>query len=225
MTPHERLTAARIAAREGRHEEALREYLWFHEYALEEEPAVYGVRLSFALGYWIDLGKQYPEALHALEAVRDQKTDALLRGTGHRGLFHDVASINDVLGVTSRTHALFARLAVLAPELARTCASIALPAVVEAGDFALAAQFLPEPETHVRALTVSFHDDLAHIEVLPPSRAPRRQVTIEIYAAKLRLVLAILTGTGLKAEAARIEELALELIQPSDARHEVRAAL
>ena len=46
MDVRERYQQAQEAARDGRHEEALREYLWFHEHALEHEPAMYEVRLG-----------------------------------------------------------------------------------------------------------------------------------------------------------------------------------
>ena len=77
-------------ASNGCHAEALQKYLWFHQHALEYEPALYGVRLSFALSYWAALGKDYPPALDAMKAVRDTKVDALARGDGSRESFDDV---------------------------------------------------------------------------------------------------------------------------------------
>ena len=53
MDPGEILSRGRAAALEGRHEDALRDFAWFHEHALEHDMAYYGVRLSFALGYWM----------------------------------------------------------------------------------------------------------------------------------------------------------------------------
>jgi hypothetical protein len=72
MNPQIRLQNAFTAAGEGRHEEALREYIWFHDHALELEPALYGVRLSFALAYWVELAQDYPAARTALEGIRDR---------------------------------------------------------------------------------------------------------------------------------------------------------
>jgi len=52
--------------REGRYQEALERFVWFHDHALEHEPsAMYGVRLSFALSYWKSLGDVYPPAMTA----------------------------------------------------------------------------------------------------------------------------------------------------------------
>ena len=41
---------------------------------------MYGVRLSFALSYWEQLGEVYPPALTALKKTRDDKTALLLDG-------------------------------------------------------------------------------------------------------------------------------------------------
>lgn len=60
MTASERLKVARAATREGNHETALRELIWFHDHSLEEDPALCGVRLSFALSYWMEVAQVYP---------------------------------------------------------------------------------------------------------------------------------------------------------------------
>jgi hypothetical protein len=72
MGARERFAAARLAAREGRHQEALDGLLWFHHHALEEQRSLRAVRLSYALYEWLDLGRVYPPARQALEDVREQ---------------------------------------------------------------------------------------------------------------------------------------------------------
>src|SRR5689334_15054207 len=57
---HEVLERARNARLAGKYEDALRDHLWFHEHALEEDPTLAGVRLSFALRDWIYLAEQFP---------------------------------------------------------------------------------------------------------------------------------------------------------------------
>ena len=46
--------------RQQRYAEALERFLWFHDHALEHNPGMAGVRLSFALSYWKNLGDVYP---------------------------------------------------------------------------------------------------------------------------------------------------------------------
>jgi hypothetical protein len=82
MDPRARLSAGQVAASEGRYEEALREYVWFHDHALEHRQSLYGVRLSFALSYWMDLAKEYPEARRKLREIRDRKAETLASGRG-----------------------------------------------------------------------------------------------------------------------------------------------
>jgi len=69
---------------EGKHQKALDRFIWFHENALEHDPAMYGVRLSFALRYWKDLGEVYPPALEALVKIRDEKEKQLQLGKGDK---------------------------------------------------------------------------------------------------------------------------------------------
>jgi hypothetical protein len=107
MNAQDRLHAAQRAVREGRYAEALSEFVWFHEHALEGLPSIYGVRLSFALSYWAHLAEVYPKARVVLEQIRDKKADAVLSPSADRALFHDVVAINRVLGCEQNTHTLF----------------------------------------------------------------------------------------------------------------------
>jgi hypothetical protein len=74
------LADARRLAKQGDYEGALAKHVWFHDHALSVRPSYYGVRLSYALSDWIELGKKYPKARQTLESVRDAKTSKLLAG-------------------------------------------------------------------------------------------------------------------------------------------------
>src|SRR6266481_4765649 len=130
MEPRGRLQRGQEAAAASRHEDELRDYIWFHEHALEHQPSLYGVRLSFALWYWIELANDYPEARTALERIRDEKTRRLLNGESNRELFHDVESINERLGKEEATYELFAALEKSNSDFAALCAALAMPAIV-----------------------------------------------------------------------------------------------
>jgi hypothetical protein len=106
LKARERLDAGRGPLHGGRYAEALDHFIWFHNHALAEDDSWRGVRLSYALGNWFDLGQVYPEALRALEDVRDRKTDSLLAGGGSWQDFRDVQAINALLGAD--THAVLA---------------------------------------------------------------------------------------------------------------------
>lgn len=220
-----RLDAARLAAREGRYEEALREFVWFHEHVLKEEPSLCAVRLSFALGYWMDLAELYPRARLVLEEIRDRKTAVLLVSVGGPRLFHDVVSINENLKCEEKTHALFKELVRLYPALAKRCAPHALRATVHVGDFELARRFLPDPQREIRSLSKCLNDRIQRRRQLRYTSAPSIKVHIQITAAGIKEILAVLDGCGEKAEAARIKALACALIRATTIREAVRAAL
>lgn len=101
---------AKRYAREGKFAEALERHEWFHQHALEYHPACYGVRLSFALSAWKELGEKYPPALESLRLVRDDGNSRLRAGDAADELFHDVVSINHTLGEDGSTMALFGEL-------------------------------------------------------------------------------------------------------------------
>jgi hypothetical protein len=225
MTPQERLKNAKQAADEGRYEDALGEYIWFHDHALEHEPALYGVRLSFALEYWMDLAKVYPEARRALEQTRDDNSARLMRGDGNRALFHDLACINKKLRCEHSTSDVFAKLTSDFPELAKECASLALPALVAAGNCALARQYVPNPAETLQRFSATLNEDVDHLATKPPSPAPMLDAYVYIYAERVSVLIAILRGTGESEEAERIERSALELIRSRSVREAVRIAL
>jgi hypothetical protein len=70
--PDKILNGAQDDAQAGRYADALAKHVWFHENALKYQPALYGVRLSFALSYWAQLGDAYPPALEKLKSIRDE---------------------------------------------------------------------------------------------------------------------------------------------------------
>ena len=128
--------------RQGKHKEALERHIWFHDHALEHDIAMYGVRLSFALSYWKELGDVYPPAKKALIEIRDRKTHQIEKGEGNASLFHDVASLNETLEEESKTIKLFKHLDKKNPKLAKQCWNVAKDYVISAKRFDLARKYL-----------------------------------------------------------------------------------
>jgi len=225
MDPSGRLQRGREAAAAGRYEDALRDYIWFHEHALEHEPSLYGVRLSFALWYWMELANEYPEARTALKRIRDEKTTRLLEGASNRDLFHDVESINERLENEEATYEVFAAIEKAKPDFAAVCADLALPAIVKAGDFEMARRYTPSPEDALRRYGESLNTDIEGLERQPPSSAPRLEAYVQIYVRRVHLLLKILRGNNENSEADALELRALELIKSPSARDAVREGL
>lgn len=148
--PRAILDEARADARDGRYADALAKHLWFHNEALKHSRALYGVRLSFALGGWVDLGAQYPPARAALKQVRDEAIEALRTGSDYYEAFHDVASINTELKAEAETVALFRWLDREAPDRARAVYRIAEPILVRAKAYKLCGKYLDPQNAYLR---------------------------------------------------------------------------
>lgn len=152
---HAYLRDTQEMVRQGKHEEALKRFIWFHDHALEHAPSMYGVRLSFALMYWKQLADVYPPAMAALKQIRDNKTVAIQEGRGNASLFHDVTALNSTLGDDDKTVELFQRMDEKQKELASECWDIAKDAVIAAKRYDLARKYIGNPVrefTRVKAL-------------------------------------------------------------------------
>lgn len=220
----ERLNRARTASLEGRYEEALGDFVWFHEHALEEQPSLAAVRLSYALSYWMELAEVYPPARAMLEELRDKETALLLEGCGERKVFHDIVAMNRYLGSENNTYALFTRLVQSHPELAMRCGSLALPSVISAGDFELAQALMPNPMRDTMALgrwlnkTVSRHKEDQNLLAI------RLKAHISGYTEDIKQILSVLVGCGRNDDADRLKTFAINQVEAPEIRESVRDA-
>ncbi|MCC9658527.1 hypothetical protein [Rhodopirellula halodulae] len=145
--PHTILQEAHADARSKRYEDALAKHVWFHEHALEVEPAMYGVRLSFALAYWHDLAQQYPPALKKLKEVRDAARLEALAGKNVHQSFHDMESINAQLGEQTSTMKVFETLDKEKPKAAERVFSLAESSLIRGKAYKLIGKYLsPEKD-------------------------------------------------------------------------------
>jgi hypothetical protein len=69
---------------------------------LDHDLALAGVRLSYALSEWINLGTAYPPARAALEAVQAANIRSIQEGSYDLIRFHDLAAISPSLRKKSR---------------------------------------------------------------------------------------------------------------------------
>jgi hypothetical protein len=228
VDPRDKLKEAAIHVSQERYADALRAHVWFHEHALEHERALYGVRLTSALADWVELGHLYPEALQSLERIRDAKTAALVAGPRGRDVFHDVVAINRELGEGGRTLELFRRLCELDEGFAHACAGIALDALVDAKDFALAARFLPDAEARLAVSARQLDEDVRRLR---DRGAPTRHLDRKLaglaraYADDVRAVFAVLEGVGRAEDARAMRDASLERVEDESARAAVRQLL
>jgi hypothetical protein len=208
------LDDARRLAREGQYEDALQKHVWFHTNALSIDPSYYGVRLSFALSDWVELGKKYPHALAVLGDIRDKKTSMLLDGESDEHLFHDVSSINEYLKETSATVALFKKLENGNPAFATRLYDYVDDALIEHKEYTLAKKYLARPEERLANATVCYKHS---IKSNPASRRARDQLFIN---EVVRLITILRETDDLQ----RAEHIQTEALKTLDAQ-EIKDAL
>jgi hypothetical protein len=224
------LNEARELAREGRFEEALQKHIWYHDHALEINPAHYGVRLSYALSDWVELGRKYPKALDALKAIRDQKAKRLTGGEsehlirGHecetRTLFHEVASINHYLGESRATVELFKNIEAAQLDFATSIADLADEALFEAKEYAVERKYLGDPFAKFEAAKRVFDDGREYAKTSGMPERSRQAFEI-IFTKDIVRLIVVLDKTGDGAAARQIQSKALAICS----RPEIKNAL
>lgn len=153
--PMLRMQLAKAYWEMGRHDEALREYLWCFDEGAEQHPTRYhGVRLSFLLTDIARLGESYRPAIDALVERRDAAQQRVLAGEAGDAA-RIFARINDTLGEDGATLALFDSLKygdVLHEDAARILVHEAFELLVDAQRYDEIAAHLDVPGRVVRQL-------------------------------------------------------------------------
>ncbi|MBL9135396.1 MAG: serine/threonine protein kinase [Verrucomicrobiales bacterium] len=222
----------------GRYEEALQRQIWYHHHALEQDPALSGVRLSFALSDWIELGRRYPKARQALEDIRKTKTHEFAEDRGHFNLFLDIKSINHYLGEEESTYALFQSIEQRDPALARQCYFAVEEWLARRGEYALCQKYMGDPQQRFQTIRNALQLERTHIKgmaderariaddnrkrgwtnawPLPDASEAMLKSTNDRFVNQTRQLIEILVATGRTDVAARIRDQALALLD--DAR-------
>ena len=205
-----RLTRMSALRREGRHAEALP---MLQQLFADAGQAMKPARSShfIIMLEWKFLADAYAPARAALQAERDGQIRLLLAGehafgrhdsgrpqAGDMSRFSLIVEMNDTLGEARSTADLFAQLDSSAPELARQYAWQALPAIVEAGNFALADRYRRAPLEHLETVNA-----LAASQPLfpAPGMAPRLATELMNLVKDVRIAAAVLRGQGQATEA------------------------
>lgn len=217
------------AREEGRYDDALRHLLAAFARVLSSDPARH-IDDFMPMLEWRFLAEEYAPARAALLEARDVQVHRLLAGEltygqprsswfGPPSRFSLIADMNETLKDPHSTSAVFARLDALFPEQARRDAFLALPAVVEAGDFTLGERYLPDPMGMLAHL-----NELAQSSPLfpPPRSAVRLAAELSNFAKDVRMRAAILRGLGRGAEADALVDAALAGLANEELRDWVR---
>jgi len=150
--PHSLLRRAHEDFLAKRYDDALAKYLWFHRHAVTVQPAMCGVRLSFALSAWHRLAQLHPPAMVALEETREEAIARVRRGEDLEESFGDAAAINRERGKSRVTVELFEELHRRDPEEAKRIYREAEPALLKAEAFELCGRYIDPSRDFERAI-------------------------------------------------------------------------
>jgi tetratricopeptide (TPR) repeat protein len=144
--PSKILEEAEADAKAGNYANALAKHIWFYENALNYNSGLYGVRLSFALSDWVELGKAYPPALEKLKALRDEAEKNVRVDKKVRDSFVDFAAINGYLKDEAKTDDFFVWLDSNKPDAAKEIFDEARPALIKSKNYQLCGKYI-KPES------------------------------------------------------------------------------
>lgn len=164
-----------------------------------------------------------------LAALRDEQAARLLDGDAFCGSggppaadeyqrasrFSLLLQMNTLLGEMHATHALFRALEARLPELARQYAHQALPAMVDAGDFALADRYRGDPLSGL----ANVNHGARELPLFPPPReAPRLAADLSNLVKDVRIGIAVLRGLGDPAAADALRAALLDGLESDELR-------
>jgi hypothetical protein len=239
------LAEAKDLTAEGHYEESLQRHLWYHNHALDYDPeGQRGVRLSYALRDWTELGRHYPKAREALVEIRGRDLHEFAQGRGSVGLFEDIVAINEYWGCEATTCRLFKYLNEKQPELAKRCYPIAEAALVKQAEYALCVAYVGDGQARFERHRQNWEKQAQwerRMAQIPrkmdeywaqkgrerPPGLPRYELpraADNLLVGGTRQLIEILVGAGHKADAENIRTQALALLDDPRLRSAVSDA-
>ncbi len=165
---------------QGHYKEALQREIWYFNHS-RSEPGQGGVRLSFALADWIELGRRYPKAKQALIEIRDRETHEIEVGRGYSELFSEVQAINHELQDDDATYALFLTMRTNDPQLAGQCYIYMENSLVAKGEYQWCYDHMGDPQTRFDRIHQFLDMQLDNRRRMAENQQRTTQRTAEIY--------------------------------------------
>ncbi|HEX9046406.1 MAG TPA: hypothetical protein VF988_05210, partial [Verrucomicrobiae bacterium] len=239
------------------YEESLQRHLWYHQHEPEYGDSYQNiVRIGSAISDWVELGRRYPKARQVLLDIRDQDVYALTNGNGYADLFVDVNAINRELQQDDATYAVFKIIREKYPQLAGQCYFWIESLLVAKGEYQWcydhiggAARFelirrtyemdqanqkrMAEQQQRTKDMLAEMNRKNGWTN-LPPYSPPDTSAMMQKssqdrFVGQVRQLIEILVGTGHIAEAEKIRDQALAVLEDArlksavdDARERVR---
>lgn len=214
--PQAILQEAHADTQNARYDVALAKHLWFHENALALQPSLSGVRLSFALSYWLELGESYPPALATMKQIRDE-TEERIRDEDQVRVrfrdFHEFAALNQTLREEQRTAAIFQWLAETNEQDARRMYGVAQPALIKQKAYELCGKYL-DPERDLTRIGENYKSGLKLADARFGEQ--HREFTEKKFLNAATTLVALLVQNDRKAEAEEVAKTAKTLAKDAE---------
>ena len=221
--PRAILQEARNDAENGQYEDALAKHVWFHRNALTYRRALYGVRLSYALNDWYDLGKKYPPALNKLREFRNQASRDVKIGDNVRESFHDFKSINRALGEEILTKDLFIWLDTHDVVSAKRVFDIAQPALVKEKEYSLCGKYIDSHGSFKQSMRIlQAYRNFARDPTFGPDPT---EIGNKIFTNRVTTLIALMVINNRKAGAQKIAKEAIKKLKIDTFKNELKEAL
>ena len=162
----EDLNNIRDLVKNEQYEVALQKHVWFHEES-KSSSGMGGVRLSYAIMDWVELGNKYPPALIELRKIRNKNKDTMSSGKGTFNDFHDFSSINRELGEEIKTVELFSELSENFPLQAKRLYHVVEDLLIEKKEFILLDKYMDDPIFKYETLRHSREQSLSYARKNP----------------------------------------------------------
>ena len=170
--------------------------------------------MSFALSQWTELARRYPKAKEALVEVRDRGAGEFARGEGTFELFMEVAAINRELREQDATYDLFMSMQAHNPKLAGYCYYAIEALLLERGEYALCASFIPNFQPRFDQIRATRDRTLEFANRTPDAKSQTllRGEAQRTFIKQTRNLVEILVGVGRKADAEAIQGQAVAVL-------------
>lgn len=210
--------------RAGEHELALAKHVWFHENALSIEPALYGVRLSFALSYWKQLAEVFPPAKEKLIETRQKAHDDFMQETSRSNAFHDLVSLNSTLNESWKTVDAF----LVIHEKDRTAAeaiyNVAEEVLIEGELFDVCGQYV-KPHAMLKNAVEHYQLDLQFEEQHRQGKSRPPETARPRFIQNVTTLIALLVKNDRLPEAKGVEARAIETLDDEEFLEQLKSAM
>ena len=219
---------------QGDYEGALQRQLWYFNHA-RQFGEINPIRLSFGIMNWHELGQRYPKAKQALTEIRDKDVRQFSEGRGYGELFLEIQSLNRELHDDGATLALFKTIYQQDKHLAESCYYYVQDSLMQNGDYDLCLKCIGNPQAHFESFRRSFEmqkenqerlDEMRNKYPMPvppalrlpstafiPPRPPDMgQMATNNFVGEACELVEILVATGHKADAEKIRDEAVNVL-------------